>query len=87
MVLLMILSNYAKKEKDLSGYTLCLSGFRANLASHIARSSLNHSYGYASADDRTICFAIFTLKPDPSCNMRVNADWNQLCSWNRQSLI
>jgi hypothetical protein len=72
MILRMIIGNYAKEVQDLSGNTMCLSGYRANLASHIARSSLNHSYGYASADDRTICFAIFTLKPDPSCNMRVN---------------
>lgn len=71
MILRMITISYAEKAQGLSGYTLCLSGFRANLAKQIARSSLNHSYGYASADDPTICFAIFTLKPDPSCNMRV----------------
>ncbi len=52
---------------------MCLSDFRANLAVHLARSPLNHSYSYASADDSATCCAIFTLKPNPSCNMRVSA--------------
>jgi hypothetical protein len=34
-----------------------LSGFWNHLAVQLAQSSLNHSYGYASADDCTICFA------------------------------
>ena len=50
---------------------MCLSGFITNLAVHLARSPLNHSYGYASADDRATCCAIFTLKPNPSCKIRV----------------
>ena len=41
-----------------------LFGFRLNLPSHLERSSLSHSYGYASADDRPTCFASFTLIPE-----------------------
>ena len=74
MVFGMITNNYGTLVQGLSGNTLCLSGFRANLASHLARSPLNHSYGYSPAGDRTTCFATFTLKPDPSCNMRVNRE-------------
>jgi hypothetical protein len=43
MVIGMITSIYKTLVQDLSGHTLCLSGFRANLASHIARSSLKRS--------------------------------------------
>ena len=35
---------------------------RKNLASHFARSSSNHSYGYAFSDDHTNCLARFPLK-------------------------
>ena len=31
--------------------------YSINLTSHLERSALNHSYGYASAADRPICFA------------------------------
>ena len=41
-----------------------LFGFRTNLALHLERSPLNHSYGYASADDRPSCFASFALIPE-----------------------
>ncbi len=34
-----------------------LFGFMSNLASHLERSSLIHSYGYESAGDRPTCLA------------------------------
>jgi len=34
------------------------------LASHFERSTLNHSYGYASAADRPNCLASFALNPE-----------------------
>jgi hypothetical protein len=34
-----------------------LFGFMSNLASHLERSPLIHSYGYESAGDRPICLA------------------------------
>jgi hypothetical protein len=45
-------------------YGLPLFGFRPNLASHFERSTLNHSYGYASAADRPNCLASFALNPE-----------------------
>lgn len=44
---------------------LVLFGFSPNLAAHLERSSLNHSYRYASADDRPSCFSSSTLNPKP----------------------
>jgi hypothetical protein len=41
-----------------------LFGFRTNLALHFERSTLNHSYGYASAAGRPNCLASFALNPD-----------------------
>jgi hypothetical protein len=41
---------------------LALFGFMTNLASHLERSPLIHSYGYASAGDRSTCFASLTIK-------------------------
>ena len=41
-----------------------LFGFWPNLASHLGRSSLSHSYGYASTDDRPTCFASLTQNSD-----------------------
>ena len=41
-----------------------LFGFRLNLPLHLERSSLSHSYGYASAEDRPTCFGSFTLIPE-----------------------
>ena len=49
-----------------------LSGFALHLASHFARSSLNHSYRYASSNDQPNCIASYSAKPDPWCNMRVS---------------
>jgi len=40
-----------------------LSGFAQHLASHFARSFLNHSYGYDSANDRANCFASYSANP------------------------
>jgi len=39
-----------------------LFGFMNNLASHLERSPLIHSYGYASAGDRPTCFANLPIK-------------------------
>jgi hypothetical protein len=39
--------------------------FRPNLALHLKRSLLNHSYGYASAGDRPTCLASFALLLEP----------------------
>jgi hypothetical protein len=46
------------------GYGLSLFGFRTNLASHFERSTLNHSYGYASSADRPNCLASFALNSE-----------------------
>jgi hypothetical protein len=43
---------------------LSLFGFRTNLALQFERSTLNHSYGYASAADRSNCLARFALNPE-----------------------
>jgi len=45
---------------------------RKNLAANLDRSSLIHSYGYASADDQPTLFAIFLLNSFPSRNMRAS---------------
>ncbi len=42
-----------------------LIGFPPNLASHLERSTLKHSYGYAPAVDRPTCLASLTGIPDP----------------------
>ena len=42
-------------------YSLYLNKVRKNLAANLDRSPLIHSYGYASAGDRSILFAIFPL--------------------------
>jgi hypothetical protein len=42
-----------------------LIGFLSNLASHLERSTLSHSYSYASTVDRSICLASWTRIPDP----------------------
>ena len=45
-----------------------LFGFRKNRASYSARFPLIHSYGYASADDRTDYLARFPLTSEPFMN-------------------
>ena len=42
-----------------------LFGFRKNRSSYSSRSSLIHSYGYASADDRTDYLARLPLTSNP----------------------
>ena len=42
-------------------YSLYLNKVRKNLAANLDRSPLIHSYGYASAGDRSILFTIFPL--------------------------
>ena len=42
-------------------YSLYLNKVRKNLAANLDRSPLIHSYGYASAVDRSTLFAIFPL--------------------------
>ena len=46
-------------------YSLYLNKFRKNLAANLDQSPLIHSYGYASAGDRSTLFAIFSLSFDP----------------------
>jgi hypothetical protein len=46
--------------KDVK-YYLYLNKVRKNLAANLDRSPLIHSYGYESAGDRSILFAIFPL--------------------------
>ncbi len=43
------------------------------LPSHFERSTLNHSYGYASSAGRPNCLASFALNSESSCNIR--AKW------------
>ena len=54
------------------GYGACaqfaLFGFRKNRASYSARSSLIHSYGYESADDRTDYLTLIRLPSEPFMN-------------------
>ncbi len=45
-----------------------LFGFGKNRTSYSSRSSLIHSYGYVSADDRTDSLARFPLKSEPFMN-------------------
>ena len=45
-----------------------LFGFRKNRASYSARSSLIHSYGYESVDDRTDSLARIPLNSEPFMN-------------------
>ena len=45
----------------LQKYSLYLNEFRKNLAANLDRSSLIHSYGYASADDQPTLAARFVL--------------------------
>ena len=42
-----------------------LFGFSPRWALHLDRSASNHSYGYASAADRSTCFAHHVLHSEP----------------------
>ncbi len=44
---------------------LVLFEIRPNLALHLGRSPLKHSYGYAAAGDRPSCLASFALLLEP----------------------
>jgi hypothetical protein len=52
----------------LASVRFVLFGFRRNRASYSSRSSLIHSYGYASADNRTDYLARFPWKFEPFMN-------------------
>ncbi len=53
--------------KEQTGYMqFVLFTFRQKLASQIARYCSNHSGNYAFSHHRTICFASFSLKANPS---------------------
>jgi len=53
---------YSGTEIIINGnYSFYLNKVRKNLAANLDRSPLTHSYGYASAGDRSILFAIFPL--------------------------
>ena len=45
---------------------------RPNLALHLERSPLKHSYGYASAGDRPTCLARFALNLESRREMRTS---------------
>jgi hypothetical protein len=63
---------YLKRLRRVLGCRTCaqfvLFGFSKNRASYSMRSSSIHSYGYASADDRTDYLARFPLKSEPFMN-------------------
>ena len=44
---------------------IVLIGFLTDLALHLGRSTLDHSYGYGSAVDRPTCCASLIRNPDP----------------------
>ena len=50
------------KLMDFKLLQFVLFGFMNNLASHLERSPLIHSYGYESAGDRPTCLASLPLK-------------------------
>jgi hypothetical protein len=60
---------YLNRFRRVLGYgasaQFVLFGFRKNKASHSSRSPLIHSYGYASADDRTDYLALIRLSSEP----------------------
>ena len=65
-------AQYLDRLRRVLGYGACaqfvLFGFRKNRASYSLRSSLIHSYGYASADDRPDYLAQFPLTSEPCMN-------------------
>ena len=56
---------YMTKNKGGEERHGALFGFWINLSSHPEQSPLNHSYGYASADDRPACINRLTQEPNP----------------------
>ncbi len=65
---LQYLNNLPEKQMALASAQLVLFEFRGNRASYSSRSSLIHSYGYASADDRADYLAGFPLNSEPFMN-------------------
>jgi hypothetical protein len=53
--------NIGMKITEIEIDSLYLNEVRKNLAANLDRSPLIHSYGYASAGDRSTLFAIFLL--------------------------
>jgi hypothetical protein len=51
-----------------------LFGFSPKLAAHSARSSSNHSDGYAFSDDQANCFARLTENPESLGEMRARVN-------------
>ena len=49
-----------------------LSGFMSNLASHLERSPLIHSYGYASAGDRPTWLLVSSMRLTPNGACAIN---------------
>jgi hypothetical protein len=62
------LNNLAESQMALASAQIVLFGFRINRASYSSRSPLIHSYGYASADDRTDYLALNRLPSEPFMN-------------------
>jgi len=60
--LCLIFNERPEKQTSLLRLHFVLFGFMNNLASHLGRSPLIHSYGYESAGDRPTCFASLPIK-------------------------
>jgi hypothetical protein len=62
------LNNLSRLLGHVASVRFVLFGFRINRASYSSRSSLIHSYGYESADDRTEYLALIRLPPETFMN-------------------
>ena len=65
MIFIFKFKNLDTNFMDYEIYGLYLNEVRKNLASNLGRSPLIHSYGYASAGDQSILFAMFPLSIVP----------------------
>ncbi len=61
MTLINKFKNLGTKIRENGKYSLYLNKARKNLTANLDRSPLIHSYGYASAGDRSTLFAKFSL--------------------------
>ncbi len=61
MIFIKKLKQLNTKIMEFRIYSSYLNKVRENLATNLDRSPLIHSYGYASAGDRSTLFAIFPL--------------------------
>jgi hypothetical protein len=61
MILLLFINRILEFSSLCVGLQFVLFELMPNLASHFARSPLNHSNGYGSAADRPNCLAKFAL--------------------------